>query len=200
MKQQIIVIHGGDTFDSAKKYLAYLKEKKVDWEQMKAKKWKEDLSQKLGRNFEVIAPKMPNSNNSKYLEWKIWFEKLIPFFHKEVILLGHSLGGIFLAKYLSANKFSKKIRGVFLVAPPFDAKNSDYSLADFTLPKKLTKLAKQGGQIFLYHSQDDPVVSFVDLAKYQKQLPSAKVRIFTNRQHFNQDKFPEIVRDIKNLF
>ncbi len=200
MKHQIIVIHGGDTFNSYEEYLAYLKAKKVDWKGMGIKRWKETLFQKLGGRFEVIAPRMPNSQNAKYLEWKIWFRKLIPFFNQEVVLLGHSLGGIFLAKYLAENKFPKKIQGVFLVATPFDVRNSDYSLADFNLPKSLTKLAKQGKQIYIYHSQDDPVVPFADLGKYQKQLPDATAQIFTNRQHFNQEKFPEVVKDIKNLF
>lgn len=200
MKHQIIVIHGGDTFDTYKEYLAYLKAKKIDWEGMKTKKWKETLFQKLGKSFEVVTPKMPNFQNAKYLEWEIWFKKLTPFFAKEVVLLGHSLGGIFLTKYLSENKFPKKIRGVFLIAAPFEDKGSDYSLVDFILPKNLTKLTKQCNQIFLYHSQDDPVVPFAHLEKYKTLLSKAKIKIFTNRQHFNQNKFPEIVRDIKNLY
>ena len=41
--------------------------------------------------------------NARYEEWKIWFERMIPFLNDNVILVGHSLGGIFFVKYLSEN-------------------------------------------------------------------------------------------------
>ncbi len=63
---------------------------------------------------------MPNKTNAQFEEWKIWFEKFIPFLNDGVILVGHSLGGVFLAKYLSENKFPKKIGGVFLVSAVYE--------------------------------------------------------------------------------
>ena len=199
MKKQIIVIHGGGVFDTYKEYIAYLKEYKIDFKQLKAKLWKENLSEKLGKNFEVILPKMPNPTNARYKEWKIMFEKLFPFLKKDLILLGHSLGGIFLVKYLSENKFPKKIKATFLVAAPYDDKTIKDSLGDFKLPKKLDKFQKQGGRIFLYQSKDDISISLVDLEKYKKSLPKAKVVMFKNKGHFYQVEFPEIVKHIKNL-
>jgi predicted alpha/beta hydrolase family esterase len=142
---------------------------------------------------------MPNSMNAKYKEWKIMFEKLFPFFKNNLILLGHSLGGIFLAKYLSENKFPRKIKATFLVAAPYDDKTTKDSLGDFKLPKKLDKFQKQGGKIFLYQSKDDLSVSLVDLKKYKKSLPEAEVVMFRKKGHFNQVEFPEIVKDIKRL-
>lgn len=200
MKKQIILIHGGDTFDTYQEYLTFLKNFKIDFKDNESERWKDSLKKKLGRDFEVIQPRMPNAINAKYLEWKIWFEKHIPFMEKRVVLVGHSLGGIFLVKYLSENKFPKKILGTFLVAAPFDDKDSDYTLADFKLPKDLSRLEKQGGELFFYQSQDDSVVPFKDFGKYKKALPSANFREFKNRDHFNQATFPELVRDIKNLY
>ncbi len=200
MKKQVIVIHGGDTFETYEDYISSLKGFKIDLESLKSKDWKSSLEKGLGKDFEVIAPRMPNSLNAKYLEWKIWFEKLIPFFNREIILVGHSLGGIFIAKYLSENKFPKEIKATFLVAAPFDDTDSDYTLADFTLPKSLNKFEGQGGLVKLYHSKDDDVVPFADLTKYTKALPSAKALIFEDRGHFKQEKFPELVKDIKNTF
>jgi len=104
MKKQVIFIHGGGNFDSYKSYLSFLRRDKFDINELKKKKWKDSLDKDLGSKFEVLMPKMPNSSNAKYLEWKIWFEKLLPFINQEVIFVGKSLGGIFLAKYLSENK------------------------------------------------------------------------------------------------
>ncbi len=198
MKKQVVVIGGGDVFKSYKEYISYLKNIKLDFNKLKIKRWKETLAENLGNNFEVITMRMPNPANAKYKEWKIIFDKLKPLLKDNVILLGHSLGGIFLAKYLSENNFPKKIKGTFLISAPYEGKNTDY-LADFKLPKKLDKLRSQGGEIFLYHSKDDSLVLIADFEKYKKALPEAKVAVFRNRGHFDQAKFPELVEDIKNL-
>ncbi|MBI3638311.1 alpha/beta hydrolase [Candidatus Wolfebacteria bacterium] len=201
MKQQIIVIHGGSTFSTYGKYLSCLKKYKIDFEWYRLNKadWKKTLGKTLGKKFEVILPEMPNKRNVKYIEWKIWFEKFIPYIRPNVILIGHSLGGTFLAKYLSENKFSKKIKAVFFIAPPYNGRLRDLLAADFKLPKSLVKLQKQSGKIFIYHSKDDKIVPFAEFEKYQKSLPSAIKRIYTQKGHFNQEKFPELVKDIKNL-
>lgn len=113
--------------------------------------------------------------------------------------MGHSLGGVFLAKYFSEEDFSKEIIATFLVSAPYGDNPSEYKLLDFSLPQSLEKFEKQGAQIFIYHSEDDDVVPFTDLDKYSKTLPEAKRRIFKDRGHFNQEEFPELVEDIKSL-
>jgi len=196
MKRQIIVIHGGDTFNTQGEYLSFLKNFEINFERLKQKGWKEKLAENLNPDYEVIQPKMPNNMNARYSEWKIWFEKMIPFFDKEIILVGHSLGGLFIAKYLSENQFPKKILSTFLISAPYDDKDSGESLVDFELKNDLGNLQKQGGNIVLYHSEDDRIVPFADLKKYRKLLPNAEVKIFKNRGHFQQEEFPELIEDI----
>lgn len=198
--QQIVFIHGGDTFATHEDYLKFLTEFEIDPPTSEVKKWKHSLVPALGENFELLAPEMPSKSNAKYHEWTLWFKKFIPFLRQNTIFIGHSLGGLFLAKYLSENTLPVAIRAAFLVAAPFDDKDADYSLADFTLPANLDTLAKQVPEIFLYHSTDDPVVPFQDFGKYVKALPTAHAQTFTDRSHFNQPDFPEIIEDIKNLF
>lgn len=200
MKKQIVVIHGGDPFNTYEEYLSFLKNFEIDFERFKRKGWKDNLGKNLGDGFEAIAPQMPNKANAKYLEWKIWFEKIIPFLEEEVVLVGHSLGGIFLAKYLSKSNFPKKIKGLFLVSAPFYEKYSNYSKADFSLPENLRSISEQVKNIFLYHSKDDPIVPFGDLEKYKKAIPNAQIKIFEDRGHFNQAEFPELMDDIKSLY
>ncbi len=200
MKKQIIVIHGGDTFETYEEYISSLKSFKIDFEKMMSEGWKDTLGKKLGKEFEVVLPKMPNSFNAKYLEWKIWFEKIAPFFESKVVLIGHSLGGIFLVKYLSENKFPKRILATFLVAAPYDDKDSDYSLADFALKKDLRLLQNQSEKLFVYQSQDDDVVPFLDFGKYKKALLNASFREFNNKGHFRQENFPEIIQEIQRIF
>lgn len=201
-KKQVIIIHGGTAFKTHKRYLNYLKNCKVTIKKFKPKEdWKAGMEKNLGSNFEVLLPKMPNKSNARYKEWKIWFGRILPLVNSNIVLVGHSLGGIFLAKYLAENSLSKKITATFLIAAPFDDKDEkgNESLVDFSLPKSLNKFEKQGGKIYLYHSKDDPVVPVSHLKKYKKMLPSAQVIVLKNRGHFNQEQFPEIAKEIKNL-
>ena len=201
MKKQVVIIHGGDTFDTYKEYLAYLKAEKIDLNEKRyerEKDWKETLGKTLGKNFQIIYPQMPSAGNAQFVAWKIWFEKLFPHLKNGVVLVGHSLGSIFLAKYLSENKFPKKIAATILVAAPYAVKG-EKGMADFILPKSLKLFEKQSEKIIFYHSVDDPYVTFSDLKKYSKALPTATLRIFKTRGHFIAPKFPEIVREIKNL-
>jgi len=199
MKKQVILIHGGSTFDLYKDYLAFLNNLKIDLNRYKRTKWSDSLRQDLGSRFDVLLPKMPNPMNTKYNEWKILFKKIAFLLDNNVILIGHSLGAIFLAKYLSENKFPKKILATMLVSPPYDGEGMDESLGDFILTKSLDRLNKQGGKIFIYQSKDDPIVPYSHLKKYKKALPNAIIREFKKRGHFDQLKFPELMKDIKGL-
>jgi predicted alpha/beta hydrolase family esterase len=120
MKKQVLLIHGGNCFNSYEEYIQDLSEMKFDIQRSSASKnrWNRNLDKFLGDKFEVAMPQMPCKQNAKYLEWKILFEKMIPFLRNRVVLIGHSLGGIFLAKYLSENELPVKVKAVFLVAPP----------------------------------------------------------------------------------
>lgn len=196
-KQQIVVIHGGTTFDTYEEYLNYLRSSELTLEKINRKDWKDSLASNLA-DFEVIYPKMPNSKNARYEEWKIWFEKLFPLLAEKVILVGHSLGGIFLAKYLSENNFPKQVISLHLVAAPYDTEVIKDSLADFALTKTVGSLSQHTDKIFLYQSKDDAAVAFADVEKYKRDLPMATLRAFEDRGHFMTESFPELIEDIKS--
>ncbi|MDP3962698.1 MAG: hypothetical protein Q8Q03_02430 [bacterium] len=103
MKMQVIIIHGGDTFETREQYLDFLHNYEINIERYKkdTDDWKKSLRSKLGADYEVIIPIMPNKTDGRYEEWEIWMDKLITFIDDGVILIGHSMGGSFLAKYLS---------------------------------------------------------------------------------------------------
>lgn len=194
MKHQVVVIHGGDSFNTYEEFLKFLKDWRIDMEDYRSgrKDWKDSLKDSLGDGFEIIRPSMPNKLNAKYSEWKIWFDKFVPYFQPGVVLVGHSLGGLFLAKYLAENKLPQKAKAVFLVAPAG-------SEGDFVLADNLSGLEEQADKIFLYQSEDDRVVPFKTLDIYKAKLKAPIIRTFKDRGHFNQENLPEIVEDIKNL-
>ena len=198
MKKQVVVIHGGGVFVNYKEYIAFLKKREINIKNNGD--WKRCLGEKLGKDFEVIIPAMPNYSNAKYMEWKIWFEKLFPYLKDGVVLVGHSLGAIFLTRYLSENKFPKKILATILVAAPYDDKRSAARLAGFVLKENLSLLQNQSGELIFYHSRDDKSVPFECFEKYKEFLPKANFKEFKSRGHFQQNSFPEIILEIRKLF
>src|SRR3989344_8221980 len=198
-KTQILMIHGGNTFENKKDYLKYLKTKKVSIE--KKVRWSEGYFDKeLGKSFEIIKPRMPLQDDAKYEDWKIWFERYIPFLRNNVILIGSSLGGIFLAKNLSENKFPKKILATYIICPPFDNTLPNEALVGgFKLKSDLSLIEKNCKNTTFIFSKDDNVVPISHAEKYRKKLKKAKIVIYKSKNgHFVISKFPEIVRMIRN--
>ena len=197
-KIQIFIIHGGMTFKSKKDYLHFLKTRKISVEQKI--RWTDDyLKKNLGKDFEIIKPRMPLQDNAKYDEWKIHFERHFPQLGNNIILIGSSLGGIFLAKYLSEHKFPKKILSTYLICPPFDntIKGEDL-VGGFKLKADLSLLEKNSKNMYLMFSKDDDVVPVSHAEKYREKLKNANIIIYESKNgHFEISKFPEIVKMIK---
>ena len=200
MKQQIVIIHGGNTFQTYEEYLEFLKQRPLDLERLRPHpEWKDSLTLQLGDNFDVLLPRMPNGANAQYSEWKIWLEKILALLDDSTIFIGHSLGGVFLAKYFSENDYAKKIRAAILIAAPFDNASIDEKLASFALNLPLDNFRRQCKNIYLIHSLDDPLVPFEQIKKYKKALPAAKELIFSDRKHFICESFPEIIDLVKKI-
>ena len=191
------MIHGGMTFKTEKDYLSYLKNKEVST--VSEPYWEADLEKKLGNKFEIIRPRMPLSDNAKYRDWKILFERYIPLLRKDYILIGSSLGGIFLAKYLSENKILKKALSVYIVCAPFDNDLPTEDLVGgFKLKKDLSLLEENCRNLYVMFSEDDDVVPVSHADKYRKKLKEAEILTYGHMKgHFTAPKFPEIIKLIR---
>jgi len=187
------------TFKNKKDYLRYLKTRKISTKE-KISWHGRYLKKKLGNSFEIIKPRMPLQDNAKYSDWKIHFERYFPHLRNNVILIGNSLGGIFLAKYLSENKFPKKILSTYLVCPPFDNTLPGEDLVGgFKLKSSISKIEKQSKNLYLMFSKDDKTVPVSQAKKYAKKLKNAKIIIYKSKNgHFKISSFPEIVKMIKD--
>ena len=192
------MIHGGMTFKSKKDYVHFLKTRTITTQNRP--RWSGAfLDTELGKKFEVIRPRMPLQDNAQYADWKIHFERLFPYLRNNIILIGNSLGGIFLAKYLSENKFPKKILATYLVCAPFDNTLTGEDLVGgFNLKSNLKGIQENTKNVTLLFSKDDTVVPVAHAEKYRKKLPNAKIVIYKSKNgHFVISKFPEIVKMIR---
>lgn len=197
-KKQILLIHGGDTHKNYTEFFSSLCNKSVKLEWILSRKdWKNELQRQLWDDFLVYAPQMPNKQNAKYKEWKIVFEKIVDKLDNNFILIGHSLGAMFIVKYLSEHTINKTIKKTLLLATPFDNADTD-QLVWFQRKSNLKHLEKQAGKLFFYHSEDDFAVPFEHVMKYKKALPRANFRLMKDRNHFLQEEVPELNSDISN--
>jgi predicted alpha/beta hydrolase family esterase len=198
-KIQILIIHGGMTFKNKKDYMSFLKNMKISTEEKIY--WTDDyLKQNIGKYVEIIKPRMPLKENAKYNEWKIYFERYFPKLRDNIILIGSSLGGIFLAKYLSENKFPKKILSTYLIGTPFDDTLSGEDLAGgFNLKSDLSLLETNSKNLTLLFSEDDNVIPLSHAKKFRQKLKNAQIISYRGKNgHFKISKFPEMIKMIKS--
>lgn len=197
-KTQVLMVHGGMTFKNDKDYVHWLKTRKISTK--KRPYWEADLEEKLGKKFEIIRPRMPLQDNARYRDWKIWFERHLLLLRKNFILTGSSLGGIFLAKYLSEHTLSKKALSVYLICAPFDATLPKEDLVGgFKLKSDISLIERNCKNLHILFSKDDDIVPVSHAEKYRKKLKKAHIVIYTNKKgHFTAPKFPEIIKMIQS--
>lgn len=192
--QQILFLHGGESFLSYGTYLDSLINSELSYERLKySPKWREWIAQQLPDD-DVLLPTMPNGYNAQFNEWRIYFEKIVPFLHDDFTIIGHSLGAMFLAKYFEEFQLPIKARRIILIAGQYGGKDIDSGSFRVVSSKRLPENAIE---VHLIHSEDDPVVHYENMAKFKHDMPQAITHSFSNRGHFNDSTFPELLELIK---
>lgn len=197
-KSQLVIVGGGEAFDSHEEYLLWLKQ--CNWNVMQSfPDWKKWLTDGLADTYSTIRVSMPSKTNAFYAAWKIWFEKYFPYLvSSKIVFIGHSLGGIFLAKYLSENTLPFPLHSLHLVAPVFHNEGLiGESTGDFSFdPSLLSHLSSQVQHIHLWASTDDSVVPYEHSVLYKKYLPTAHFHSFSDKGHFSQSHFVELFMEL----
>lgn len=157
------------------------------------------LEEELMDKYNFIHIKMPTPENPKYMQWKEQIEKELSTQTGEVILVGHSLGGSILLKFLSEESYPIKLSGLFVVSAPFWGIDEDWQGSDFILKNKFEQNLNEIPFLFLYHSRDDDTVPFSHHIAYAKKLPQGIKRELEGAQHLFQNGLPELTRDIRSL-
>ena len=184
----LVILGGGDAFDTEADYLAALADSRVRFFEDKTG-WKTTLFRELSGTFEVLIPTLPKKDDAKHGEWKTVFEKFASGLDPaSTAYVGHSLGGIFLAKYFSENPM--RAAALHLVAAPFSR------CGTFELGEDLSALAEAAEEFHLWHSKDDPVVDFAEMAAYEAAVPNAVPHVFEDRAHFNGERFDELAAEL----
>ena len=153
------------------------------------------LKSKLSDEFEILFPIIEKPQSPAYEKFKKMFALAFAAITEPVILIGHSLGGSTLLKYLSEEKPAISISALFLISTPHWQSN----MKEFELKENFQDFLKNIPAVFLYHSKNDTVVPFEHLKFYETALKTAIVRELPGKEHVFSKGLPELVADIKSL-
>jgi predicted alpha/beta hydrolase family esterase len=197
-KPQIIHIHGGDSFDNDEDFFAYLKTFPYNPYAVESQKWKNWIKESVAETHDFIAPQFPNAFNARYQAWVIWFEKMLPHLRDDLTLVGYSLGGGFLLRYLSENALPVSLKQLHLVAPVVD--NQDCGgVGDFVIDVSTWQgFVTEAQSVHVWHSSDDPYVPIHHSERFVAAYPRATLHRFTDRNHFFQPEFPELLSVVRS--
>ena len=205
MKKQVVYIHGGDSFNDHEDYVERLKTMPL-WHMEDSegsdKKWIYELEHELGADeYDVIRIPMPNKQNAKFDEWSIWFERHFEYLNDGAVLIGCSLGAMFLAKYLSNNDVPFQVDGLILMAGAYKlpGKAEEGSGSFLISPEDTSSITDKYDKVLIMHSEDDFIVPYENGVALSHALPKAEFISYKDKNHFLIEEFPELVEKIKSI-
>ena len=155
------------------------------------------LRKALGKPYRIRAPKMPRPDNPDYPPWKAAVAKEIARLRDGDVLVGHSLGGSVLLKYLSEEECGLRFSALFLAATPFWGLPG-WEYEGFALRRGFARHLPKMGRIALYHALDDDVVARSHALRYRKSLPGAELREVDGMGHaFDGGECGELLEDLR---
>jgi len=166
-----------------------------DWDAKLAR----SLEEKLGRDYSVSFPKMPNEADPNYLAWKRQICDELEVLGDGTVLVGHSIGASMVIKMLAEGAIAQKLGGVFLIAAPFMHEQDGWQWKEAELPANAADALPRGTPLYLYHGREDEEVPFSHLALYTTALPQAIVRALAGRNHQMNNDLTEVAKDIGKL-
>lgn len=153
------------------------------------------LRSALSEEFQILFPIIKKPNSPTYSEFKKMYKAAFAKLTEPVILVGHSLGGSTLLKYLSEEKPDISILGIFLVSVPYWKSN----MKEFQLKENFQDSLKDIPKIYLYHSKEDAEVPIDSLDFYEKAFETAVVHQLSGDEHIFSKGLPELASDIQSL-
>ena len=197
MKDQIIIIGGGRTYRDKEQMMQNFIKFDVDME-YKTRSWKDWLSWSLEDKYEFITMKRPLVDNADYVVWKIMFEKYFVKLNSEnLTIVSHSLGTIFILKYLVENGFKTNIKQLHLVSPivsnDFQPVDDVENTGTFTFDiSKISEVKKYVDDLHIWHSTDDTMCIYKNAEYIKQEIPDSTLHTFSDRGHFLQSTFWEL--------
>ena len=153
----------------------------------------------LAADTRLAAPIMPKPDAPDAAAWEAALGEHLRQQQTPLVLVGHSLGGSVILRYLADHGIPAGLAGVVLIATPFWGM-SDWE-AEWALPRGFEARLAGLPRIVLYHSRDDDIAPVSHVDRYAEALPKALVRKVDGRGHlFADGNVADILADIAAAF
>lgn len=164
--------------------------------------WLKEELEKAG--CRVFVPQFPDPREGNNLEdWLKILKDFKKHINSQTILIGHSLGGLFLLRVLE--RLEKPVFAAFLVTTSVGIKpilyyDSDKKFCGFEF--NWDKIRKGAKHFKVYHSDNDPYISLGNGQELANQL-GVDLTFIPNAGHINAEsgytKFNLLLQDIKKI-
>jgi len=117
----------------------------------------------------------------------------------EIYIVGHSLGGTTILRFLEQFDF-KNIKGIVSVSAPCISRKENSRISNFLKDDFNWSLIKsRAGKVVVIHGDDDPLVPMSDAEKIKDEL-NGKLIIIKNGKHLNGSagftELPELLEEL----
>lgn len=151
----------------------------------------------------ACALPMPNPNEPLLLEWLAEMHRcIVRDVADDIYLIGHSLGGTVILRYLEQYE-SKNVKGVVIVSAPCHRNNNRNIDTFLTTDFNWELLRTRNIPTVVIHGDNDPYVPVSDAEEIAKEL-SAPLTLIPNGRHLNGSagfvELPEAIRGLCTLF
>lgn len=166
--------------------------------------WMPWIKQELKkRKIKVYIPEMPDTEHPKIDEWMAHLSKVIGKPDKNTILVGHSLGGNAILRYLMQMRSGQKIGSAIIVASWLNRRKGRFRTPArrkmmapwFKTPIYFDKISRHSKSFTALYSDDDAYVP-QSAAKILKKKLGARMIIAHHQFHFDLTKHPLILQEI----
>ncbi|XP_078413004.1 serine hydrolase RBBP9 isoform X1 [Cetorhinus maximus] len=151
-------------------------------------KWVKDQLKQIP-DFQCLLQNMPDPLTARKTIWLPFMEKTLQC-DEQTVIIGHSSGAVAAMRYAETHR----VYGIILVS----AYTSDLGNATerksgyFNSPWQWEKIKCNCTHIVQFGSTDDPFLPWSEQQEVADGL-QAELHKFTNRGHFQDEKFPELV-------
>lgn len=151
----------------------------------------------------VFVPSFPHPKDHPLPDWLKVLKDYKQYINEQTILIGHSLGGLFLLRVLES--LNHPVRASFFVSAPVGVKpiryyDSDFAFSGFNF--NWEKIRQNAGKATVYHSDNDPYVSLGNGEELAKKL-GVNLTFIPQAGHLNAEsgftKFDQIFTDVNKV-
>ena len=158
------------------------------------------------KKINCVIPSFPTPEHQNYTDWEMLMDYYVDLgtINEDTVLIGHSCGALFIAKYLSTHAI--KVKGVIFVSG-YTRFVSDYPLMDalndsFYVDNASMNVRPFANSIVAYYGDDDPNIPQEKLREFA-EATGAESKCIHNAGHFNASagffEFVDVLETIMKL-